>query len=166
MKVRFALRARPRHAAATTDEARVVGAALVLAVVLFGLSLPEALVAPPGCAEPRMLVAVDDSPAVVCDAAATGFPRLRGPARLLFGQTLDLNRASARSLEVLPGIGPRRAAAIVLERQARRFDSIEGLRRVPGIGPRTVSRLAGWVAVPGRASAPDGSPAADRSRYR
>ncbi len=166
MKVRSARRSRAWQVAATTDEARVVGAALALAVVLVGLSRPESLVTPLDCAEPRMLLAVDDSPAVVCDAAATGLPRLRGPVRLLFGQTLDLNRASARSLEVLPGIGPRRAAAIVLERQTRRFDSVEGLSRVPGIGPRTVARLAGWVAVPGQAGEPDETSSANRSRSR
>ncbi len=32
---------------------------------------------------------------------------------LLFGEPLDLNRASAESLEVLPGIGPVRAESIV-----------------------------------------------------
>ena len=72
---------------------------------------------------------------------------LRGPARLLFGQTLDLNRADVRSMESLPGIGPRRAHAIGLVRCQRAFESLADLERVPGIGPRTVSRLLGWAHV-------------------
>ena len=72
---------------------------------------------------------------------------LRGPARLLFGETLDLNHADAAALEVLPHIGPGRAAAIVAARQHRHFTSVNDLARVPGIGPRTVAGLAGWASV-------------------
>jgi len=89
----------------------------------------------------------------VCDTAS-----LDAPARLLFGEPLDLNRASAADLEVLPGIGPARAAAIVAERERGDFESVNDLRAVPGIGPRTVAGLAGWVAVrsPRAMPAPDG----------
>lgn len=66
---------------------------------------------------------------------------------LLFAEPLDLNRASADSLEVLPGIGPARAAAIVAERARRPFERVEDLRAIHGIGPRTISGLEGWVRV-------------------
>lgn len=66
---------------------------------------------------------------------------------LLFGETLDLNRASTESLEVLPGIGPARARAIVKEREKRSFRRVEDLVAVHGIGPRTVAGLKGWVSV-------------------
>ncbi len=70
-----------------------------------------------------------------------------GPVRLLFGEPLDLNRASAESLDVLPGIGPARAAAITAERARQPFRRVEDLRAVHGIGPRTIAGLEGWVTV-------------------
>lgn len=72
---------------------------------------------------------------------------IRGPARLLFGQSLDLNRADPAALEVLPHIGPRRAAAIVETRARARFVSVRDLARVPGIGPRTIEALGEQVSV-------------------
>jgi len=72
-------------------------------------------------------------------------PALRGPARLLYGLPLDLNRASALSLESLPSIGPGRAAAIVAARCVERFAGLDAIRRVRGIGARTVESLRGWA---------------------
>ena len=88
--------------------------------------------------------------------AEEGEVALRGPARLLFGQPLDLNRESAATLEVLPGIGPARARAIVAERERAPFRSVDEVQRVRGIGPRTVERLRGLVVVadPPRRDAP------------
>jgi hypothetical protein len=68
----------------------------------------------------------------------------RGAARLLWGLPLDVNREDARTLETLPGIGPRRARAIVA---ARPFCNEAELERVPGIGPATLRRLRGRVAA-------------------
>lgn len=85
---------------------------------------------------------------VDCGAAeASASARLRGPARLLFGLTLDLNRADPRALEVLPRIGPMRAAAIVDAREAAAFTSVADLARVRGIGAKTIEGLSGWVEV-------------------
>jgi DNA uptake protein ComE-like DNA-binding protein len=70
-----------------------------------------------------------------------------GAAALLFGRRLDLNRAPAASLELLPGIGPARAEAIAAARCRRRFDSVADLERVPGIGPVTRARIGAWLAV-------------------
>ena len=80
---------------------------------------------------------------VSCDGGAP----LRGPARLLYGLSLDPNRADARALEVLPGIGPARAGAIVTERARAPYESTRDLLRVHGIGPKTLERLRGLVAV-------------------
>jgi len=77
---------------------------------------------------------------VRCDDAPGAVPS--GAARLLFGLPLDVNRADARSLDALPGIGAARAAALV---QARPFCSLEELVRVPGLGPATRARLAALV---------------------
>ena len=66
---------------------------------------------------------------------------------LLFGGSLDLNRASSEALQVLPGIGPSRASAILETRSARPFENVADLARVHGIGPKTIEGLKGWVAV-------------------
>lgn len=85
-------------------------------------------------------------------------PPLAGSASLLFGRALDLNAAAPESLGVLPGIGPRRAAAIVGKRREAAFRSVDDLQRVAGIGPQTVAGLGGWV----RAGAGVEEPRAER----
>jgi len=77
---------------------------------------------------------------------------LSGVARLLEGQKIDLNRASLALLRVLPQIGPTRAEAIVLARQARtqgRFSRLEELESVSGIGPKTRMRIEPWLSIAG-----------------
>jgi competence protein ComEA len=62
--------------------------------------------------------------------------------RLLEGRPLDVNRASAQELRLLPRIGPTLAARIVEERERNGpFRSVRDMTRVRGIGPRTVERL-------------------------
>lgn len=53
-----------------------------------------------------------------------------------------VNRASAEDLERLPGIGPRKASALVEARSLRPFKRPSDLRRVKGLGPKTIQRLA------------------------
>ncbi|MEZ4248964.1 MAG: helix-hairpin-helix domain-containing protein [Polyangiales bacterium] len=60
------------------------------------------------------------------------------------GRPLDLNRATAEELELLPRIGPALAARVV---EARPFDTVDDLRRVRGIGARTLERLRPLVRV-------------------
>jgi len=67
---------------------------------------------------------------------------LPGALRRALGLPLPLARASAEDLERLPGIGPRRARAIVEERERRPFASLEDLRRVRGIGAATLRALS------------------------
>jgi competence protein ComEA len=71
-------------------------------------------------------------------------PDSRGAAGLLCGRLLDLNAASPRALEALPGVGPARARALV---QARPFASLADVQRVPGIGPVLRRRLRPFVEV-------------------
>ncbi len=62
--------------------------------------------------------------------------------RLLDAQPLDVNRASAEELQLLPRIGPTLARRIVEERErGGPFRTVQDLTRVRGIGPRTVERL-------------------------
>jgi competence protein ComEA len=63
-------------------------------------------------------------------------------------EPIDLDRADARALERLPGIGPVLAARIVADRERRgSFRGVDGLSRVRGIGPATVARIRREVAT-------------------
>ena len=65
---------------------------------------------------------------------------------------LDLNRAQAAELDMLPGIGPVLARRIVeYRRQHGPFRRIEELRAVRGVGPRLLERLRPRVGVGGAA---------------
>jgi len=71
--------------------------------------------------------------------------------------TLDLNRATEREIEALPGIGPVLAGRIVDYRQSRgTFRSIEQLRNVKGIGKKTFERIRTHVHVAPAASSRGG----------
>jgi competence protein ComEA len=61
---------------------------------------------------------------------------------------IDVNRASTAELEMLPGVGPATAAAIVTERDRNGpFVSFEDLERVSGIGPAKLAALEGLVTT-------------------
>jgi len=70
---------------------------------------------------------------------------------------LDLNKASAGELMALPGIGEKRAQAVVAWRDAHGpFHCVDDLDDVRGIGPATLNRLRPFVCVgPGRVDEPD-----------
>lgn len=64
------------------------------------------------------------------------------------GQRIDLNRASAWDLELLPGIGPKLAQRIVADRTKNGFyRDLTDLTRVSGIGPVTLSRIERFVVT-------------------
>jgi hypothetical protein len=130
-------------------ECRAANAALLLGALVASLSTAAGPSLPSDCELPFEMTADAESgftTEVVCGRAFEGAD-LRGPARLLFGQRLDLNRASSLALEVLPSIGPSRADAIVRARSEKRFDSLADLARVPGIGRKTCEGLQGWATV-------------------
>ena len=61
---------------------------------------------------------------------------------------VNINTAQAPELEKLPGIGPAKAAAIILYREEHGpFGSIEELMRVPGIKEATFAKLKAYVTV-------------------
>ena len=73
---------------------------------------------------------------------------MQATLRIAYGLKLDVNAASAKDLELLEGIGPKLARAIVDERnRGGAFTSVAELRRVRGIGPAMLARLAPFVEV-------------------
>lgn len=61
---------------------------------------------------------------------------------------LDLNRATAQELELLPGIGAVLAERVIAYRKSvGRFRTVEDLREVAGIGAKKFDRLKPLVTV-------------------
>lgn len=61
---------------------------------------------------------------------------------------LNVNTASSSELQALPGIGPKKAEAIVTFRTANGpFRQVEDLVQVKGIGPKTLNKLRPLVTV-------------------
>lgn len=59
---------------------------------------------------------------------------------------VDLDVATAREIEALPGIGPALAARIVADRDSLgAFGSLDALQRVRGVGPALARRIAPYV---------------------
>lgn len=64
------------------------------------------------------------------------------------GQRLDVNRASAEELTLIPGIGPKLAQRIVDERARRGvFANLAELRTVRGLGPKIWLRVEPFVQL-------------------
>lgn len=64
------------------------------------------------------------------------------------GAIVDLNRATVAELDVLPGVGPATATAIITWRDENGgFRRVEDLLEVPGIGPARLERLRPLVRV-------------------
>ena len=63
-------------------------------------------------------------------------------------EKIDVNRASSDELVLLPGIGPKKAEAIVEWRSRHgRFRHLEDLLEVKGIGNATLERLRPFACV-------------------
>ncbi|QBI21880.1 ComEA family DNA-binding protein [Egibacter rhizosphaerae] len=90
--------------------------------------------------------AVDAAGATPGDGAeAGGGARSGGGAQ---DERVDLNRADARTLEELPGVGEVTAAAIIEYREEHGpFATVEELAAISGIGEGTVERLRDEAVV-------------------
>jgi len=109
-----------------------------------GLAVAHLARQPPPLSPARANVALHEGDRVVVDRH--GVTVDRGHA-LLFGQRVDLNLADRQALMALPGIGPRRVAAVV---GARPFFGVRDLARVRGLGAAAVAAAwpLAWVADP------------------
>ncbi|NMH59735.1 ComEA family DNA-binding protein [Alteromonas ponticola] len=68
--------------------------------------------------------------------------------RIAVDSVLDLNTASLEQLEALPGIGARKAQAIIDYRDEKgRFLEVEQLTEVRGIGKKMLEKIADKVEV-------------------
>ena len=71
------------------------------------------------------------------------------PAVALEPVPVDLNTASEQQLEQLPGIGPKKAGAIIELRKKKPFSRLTQLMEVRGIGRKTLERLKPYLRVDG-----------------
>jgi competence protein ComEA len=81
-----------------------------------------------------------------CSAAADGVRPPAGAA-LTLGMRLNLNEVSAEDLQLVPGIGPTLARAIVAARSGGRFRSWEEVDEVRGVGPAKLEALKRWTEL-------------------
>ena len=83
-------------------------------------------------------------------AILTGAPEDAAPpgtSDRVGGFVLDPNSAPVDSLELLPGIGPVKAARIVAYREKQQFKTVDDLTKVNGIGPGTLDMIRPFLKV-------------------
>jgi competence protein ComEA len=81
-------------------------------------------------------------------------PALAAKKPLGPNERIDLNRASAMELMRLPGVGEKRAQAIVALRSKSPFRKPEDVLAVKGLGPTWFARVKGLVTVGAAAAGP------------
>ncbi len=81
-------------------------------------------------------------------AAGAGGGPASAPGATSPAPPVNLNTATAEQLDALDGIGPTTAQKIVAYRQAHGgFGSLQDLDRIPGIGPKRIAALRGKVTT-------------------
>jgi competence protein ComEA len=70
--------------------------------------------------------------------------QLKKKSALAPGKKININTASAEDLQLLPGIGPVRSAAIIAHRP---FDAIEGIMKVEGIKEGIFGQIKDHISV-------------------
>lgn len=62
---------------------------------------------------------------------------------------VNLNTASAKQLDLLPGIGEKAAKRIIEHRNKTPFAKVDDLRKVKGFGPKKLEKLKGFLTTSG-----------------
>lgn len=94
-------------------------------------------------------------------ALALGLPALASGKGLPPGERVDLNRATVSELMRVPGIGRKKAQAIVALRQRQPFHRVEDVLAVKGLGPAWLAKVkASLVVAP--AAPPPSTPVAKK----
>ncbi len=75
------------------------------------------------------------------------------------GERIDLNSATTAELMRLPGVGRKKAEAIVATRDKRPFRKADEVTRVKGLSPAWYARVRGMVTVGDAPAAPAATPA-------
>ena len=91
----------------------------------------------------------DGVPVVRCgEAVAEPAALPEGGALLTLGGRLNLNRASAEELTLVPGIGPLLAQALVRARaESGAFRTWDQVLNVRGVGPTKLGSLRRWTVL-------------------
>ena len=90
-------------------------------------------------------------------------PALAAKKGLSPPERIDLNRAPVTELMRLPGVGQRKAQAIVAHRQKAPFRKPEDVLQVKGFGPGWLQKVKGNVTVGGAPAAPTAQPPGARA---
>ncbi len=98
--------------------------------------------------------------ALVAAALLAASPALAAKKALPPGERIDLNRATVAELMRIPGVGEKRAQAIVAHRQRQPFRRPEDVLAVKGLGPAWFAKVKGNLAIGG--GPPAAPPAARR----
>jgi competence ComEA-like helix-hairpin-helix protein len=130
------------------DRVSGIGATLLAAIADHAsfsgvISNQTSRLAPP----PAQLQPTAPCPATLVACAQGGRPLPADPPP--GDRRLALNHATVAQLDSLPGIGAKRAEAIVRDRERNGpFQSVDALARVPGIKPALVARVRERLQVP------------------
>ena len=87
-------------------------------------------------------------------------PALAAKKALGPNERIDLNRATVSELMRLPGVGEKRAQAIVAHRSKQPFRKPDDVLAVKGLGPAWFAKVKASLDAGGAAAAPAPSPAA------
>jgi competence protein ComEA len=105
---------------------------------------------------------------VLAAALLAAGPALAAKRALAPGERIDLNRASTAELMRLPGVGERRAQAIVAQRARQPFRRPEDVLSVKGLGPAWFAKVKAnlTTGAPSSAAAASSPSAATRTARR